>query len=94
MSQGKRPVVVPRLSRFGEAVDDHQLPFAQRLAERGLVTLVDDESQLASAVASEQDAATLRSSARSGLADELASYLNTVLGRDSGTAAPDRGHSR
>jgi UDP-N-acetylglucosamine transferase subunit ALG13 len=93
LSQGKRPVVVPRLSSFGEAVDDHQLPFAQRLAGRGLVTLVDDESELASAVARDQDAATLRSSARSVLADELASYLHTVVGRGSGLGA-DRGHSR
>ena len=28
----KRPVVVPRLQRFGEAVDDHQVGFARRLA--------------------------------------------------------------
>jgi UDP-N-acetylglucosamine transferase subunit ALG13 len=33
---GKKPVVVPRLARFGEHVDDHQLQFAQRFAQRDL----------------------------------------------------------
>jgi UDP-N-acetylglucosamine transferase subunit ALG13 len=48
---GKRPLVVPRLRRFGEAVDDHQLEFARRLDGRGLVRLVEDPQQLAAAVA-------------------------------------------
>jgi UDP-N-acetylglucosamine transferase subunit ALG13 len=33
---GKKPVVVPRLARFGEHVDDHQLQLAERLAQREL----------------------------------------------------------
>lgn len=33
---GKKPIMVPRLARFGEHVDDHQLELAQRLAEREL----------------------------------------------------------
>jgi UDP-N-acetylglucosamine transferase subunit ALG13 len=92
LSQGKRPVVVPRRSRFGEAVDDHQLPFARRLAERGLVTLVVDETRLAAATEGEHEVATVGSSARSGLADELAFYLRTLVGGDSGPGAPR--HSR
>ena len=48
---GKRPVVVPRLERYGEAVDDHQLAFGRKLAEAGLVTLVEDLTRLAEAVA-------------------------------------------
>lgn len=47
---GKRPVVVPRLVRHGEAVDDHQLPVARRLEDAGLVTLVEDPSNLGGAV--------------------------------------------
>ena len=80
LSQGKRPIVVPRLSRFGEAVDDHQLPFARRLAERGLVTLLEDESELASG-----DRPTSRTSwhstapAGSGLAEDLAAYLRSLV---------------
>jgi UDP-N-acetylglucosamine transferase subunit ALG13 len=47
---GKRPVVVPRLAQAGDAVDDHQLEFARRLAARGLVTLVEDVSKLREAI--------------------------------------------
>ena len=52
LANDKRPIVVPRLQRYGEHVDDHQLLFARRLAEAGLVTLVEDTSALADAVAS------------------------------------------
>jgi len=79
LGQGKRPIVVPRLSRLGEAVDDHQLPFARRLAERGLVTLLEDESELASAIGHDQDVVRLDSSARSGLAGDLAEYLRSLV---------------
>lgn len=51
LAHDKRPVVVPRLQRYGEAVDDHQLPFGRKLAEAGLVTLVEDPARLAAAVA-------------------------------------------
>lgn len=51
LANGKRPIVVPRLARFGEAVDDHQLPFARRLAETGAVTLVEDVEALPAALA-------------------------------------------
>jgi len=30
---GKKPVLLPRLARYGEHVDDHQLELAERLAE-------------------------------------------------------------
>jgi len=33
----RKPIVLPRLARFGEHVDDHQLQLANRFAERGLV---------------------------------------------------------
>ncbi|MGZ4309425.1 MAG: glycosyltransferase, partial [Gaiellaceae bacterium] len=51
VAEGKRPLVVPRLRRYGEAVDDHQLPFARRLAEAGLLTLVEDPAELSAALA-------------------------------------------
>jgi len=51
LANGKRPIAVPRLERYGEAVDDHQVPFGRRLAEAGLVTLVEDPAELAAAVA-------------------------------------------
>lgn len=47
LAHGRRPIVVPRRHRFGEAVDDHQLPLARHLADSGLVRLVTDPSLLA-----------------------------------------------
>ena len=44
---GKRPIVMPRLRRYREAVDDHQLPLARRMREIGLVELVEDAEDLA-----------------------------------------------
>lgn len=40
LARGHRPIVVPRLRQFGEAVDDHQLEFARRLDHEGLVECV------------------------------------------------------
>lgn len=48
---GHVPVVLPRLERYGETVDDHQLELAGRLAPDGRVILVEDAAQLAAAVA-------------------------------------------
>jgi exopolysaccharide biosynthesis glucuronosyltransferase PssE len=50
LEQGRRPIVVPRLRRYGEAVDDHQLALARRLADNGLVRLVQDLELLPAAV--------------------------------------------
>lgn len=49
LSFGKTPVVVPRQARFGEHVDDHQVRFARRIADRVLV--VTDIAELGPAVA-------------------------------------------
>jgi UDP-N-acetylglucosamine transferase subunit ALG13 len=43
---GHVPVVVPRLRRFSETVDDHQLGLARALAEAGRVVLVEDVAGL------------------------------------------------
>jgi UDP-N-acetylglucosamine transferase subunit ALG13 len=47
---GKRPIVMARRHHLGEAVDDHQVPLAMRLAQAGLVTVVEDADELAAAV--------------------------------------------
>jgi UDP-N-acetylglucosamine transferase subunit ALG13 len=47
----RRPIVVPRLRRFGEAVDDHQVVLATRLGSEGLVTPVSSPSGLQEALA-------------------------------------------
>ena len=66
LAHGRRPLVVPRRVDFGEAVDDHQLTFARRADELGLVTLVEDVSDLAAISAYEADTwPQLRRAARS-----------------------------
>jgi UDP-N-acetylglucosamine transferase subunit ALG13 len=47
---GKRPLVVPRRRALGEAVDDHQLHLARRLDQLGVVSVVEDMSELAAAI--------------------------------------------
>ena len=56
LSQGKRPVVVPRLQRFGEAVDDHQVQVATQLDRSGRVRAVLDLADLGRAVTSATNA--------------------------------------
>jgi UDP-N-acetylglucosamine transferase subunit ALG13 len=48
---GHVPVVFPRLKRYGETVDDHQLELGRRLAGDDRLILVEDEPELAAAVA-------------------------------------------
>lgn len=47
LSNGVVPILVPRLHAFGEAVDDHQVAFARRLADRGLARVVENLGDLA-----------------------------------------------
>ena len=47
---GVQPVVVPRLKRYGDAVDDHQLELAERLESLHLVRLVREAHDLESVV--------------------------------------------
>jgi beta-1,4-N-acetylglucosaminyltransferase len=49
---GHTPVVVPRLKRYQETVDDHQVEFSRALAAEGKVIAVEDLDQLSAAVAS------------------------------------------
>jgi UDP-N-acetylglucosamine transferase subunit ALG13 len=51
LAAGRSPVVVPRLARFGEHVDDHQLKFARWLHERRGIEVVEDMTELGSAIA-------------------------------------------
>lgn len=47
---GVRPIVVPRLRRLGEVVDDHQVHFSRKLAARGDIVLVESSGELSSAL--------------------------------------------
>ena len=53
---GTTPVVIPRLARFGEHVDDHQLQITREMEAAGLAVAATDAAALRSAV---ERAATL-----------------------------------
>jgi len=75
LSCGRRPVVAARLVAHREAVDDHQLPLARRLQEAGLVTLVEDLSQLEDVVARAGEEVDVVLGADERLVGELRDYV-------------------
>ncbi len=50
LRHGKRPILVPRLARFGEAINDHQLMLARALAQSGQASVVIEKSELLPAI--------------------------------------------
>jgi UDP-N-acetylglucosamine transferase subunit ALG13 len=82
---GTRPIVVPRLQRFGEAVDDHQLHFGRRAESAGLVTLVEDTAELPAAIARQQESPPPPPRPDERLVEDLRGFLAETVGRsDSG----------
>jgi beta-1,4-N-acetylglucosaminyltransferase len=48
--EGASVVVVPRLKKYGEVIDDHQLVFVQELEKQGKITAVYDVQRLEEAL--------------------------------------------
>jgi UDP-N-acetylglucosamine transferase subunit ALG13 len=78
LANGKRPIVVPRLKAFSEAVDDHQLELGRRFATAGLVTFVESPDGIAEAVLGDQGAASVVPRT-SPLALDLRGFLEEVV---------------
>jgi UDP-N-acetylglucosamine transferase subunit ALG13 len=76
---GHRPIVVPRRPELGEHVDDHQLSLARRLAAAGMVTLVEDERELAAAVRSPAESTPAGDAGALRGPDALAADVRTLL---------------
>jgi UDP-N-acetylglucosamine transferase subunit ALG13 len=74
---GHTPVVVPRLRRYRETVDDHQVEFARALGEEGKVIAVSELDSLPDAVA----AAPARRSAppEAGRPDSIHAAVRQIL---------------
>lgn len=51
---GTPVIAVPRRREFGEHIDDHQVMFVAKMAERALVTAADNVCDLANAIAAVQ----------------------------------------
>ncbi len=76
MLQRKRLIVVPRLLRFAEHTDDHQVDLAEALDAQGKVIAVKEMGQLAAAI---ERAAKFKPSAASGrerLVARIMGFLN------------------
>lgn len=55
MRAGKKPIMIPRLERFGEHVDDHQVQLAERFEERDAALVCRPDSNLVELVAEARD---------------------------------------
>lgn len=75
LANGKHPIVVPRLREHGDAVDDHQLPLAERLADAGFVSVAYDEQTLRAALAALPQSSVASPRADPALVSDLGSYL-------------------
>ena len=86
LGQGKRPVLVPRLRRHGEAVDDHQVIFADRMASLGLAQVVADPADLPAMLRSLPEREERANPRTASLAAALRAYLLERLGPPSGAS--------
>lgn len=82
IKRGKRVVAVPRLARFGEHVDDHQVEIVRQFADMGLIEPCYDAERLPSAYARALagDYKAYRSNTDGFIAD-LGSYIDSTEGR-------------
>lgn len=73
IQQGKHPILVPRSPSHGEIVDGHQIPFAQKIDQLGLATIVNEMPQLPAAIAKVRSKIAMRDN--TGDAGELTTWL-------------------
>lgn len=86
LGRGKRPVLVPRLQRHGEAVDDHQVQFGLRLADLGLAHFVEEPQELPALLGSLPEEAQRPLPRTLSLATVLRAHLLDLLGPPARTA--------
>jgi UDP-N-acetylglucosamine transferase subunit ALG13 len=79
LASGSRPIVVPRLARHGEAVDDHQVGFGRRLHDEGLVVLVEELERLPQAVAEHDGRFAGAVGVEGRLVEELRGLIDAAL---------------
>jgi len=75
LANGRRPIVVPRLQRYGEAIDDHQVSLGRRLERSGLVTLVEEPAHLRHLQFDDEPPPRV-GNVSSALAEDLSHYLH------------------
>jgi UDP-N-acetylglucosamine transferase subunit ALG13 len=94
---GISPVVVPRLARLGEHVDDHQFQITEEFADRGFVVPCLDGGDIADCVQRAASLSVMRSSSAANLAAAVAEaakrparrrWLQRGIGSGSGEPSP------
>ena len=73
---GHEPIVIPRLHRLGEHVDDHQVHLSRRLEASGRVRVVWPDQSLADALAAARPRGAHASLPRTGLHEALRAVLH------------------
>ena len=81
LQAGHVPVVFPRLKRYGETVDDHQLELASAIAERGTVLLATNAEELRLAVESAPRRGARRTLQGAGLNAAVRAAIHGESGR-------------
>jgi len=76
LKYNKRLIIVPRMKRYGEHIDDHQLEIAREIESRG-ITVVYDIGNLKSAIRN-VNTSLLKFSAGRDLAGALKEYLDQL----------------
>jgi UDP-N-acetylglucosamine transferase subunit ALG13 len=75
LSEGKRPIVVPRQRYLHEHIDDHQLALCRRLSDLDLVELVEDVDELPRSVRFHRNVVAFRCGTSHELIESLATRL-------------------
>ena len=76
---GKSVVVVPRMAKFGEHVDDHQLQIAQSFSRQNFVLMCEGQNNLAETVRQAKTHSFTRYvSQRELVAETIRTYLTTI----------------
>jgi UDP-N-acetylglucosamine transferase subunit ALG13 len=78
LAAGQRPVVAPRLLRFGEHVDDHQLEVAEAFARAGKIVPFMPGDDLAVKIA---EAGRQKAAAPPGPSPDLIEFLHHAIAR-------------
>lgn len=79
VTRRKAVIVYPRLAKFGEHVDDHQLEIAQSFSEQNLVLLCTEGESLSEKIAEARNTDfAVYHSQRTAVLDTIREFLNTI----------------
>lgn len=78
LEQGRPVVAVPRLKRFGEHTDDHQLQIATQLAQAGRIIVLNDVADLHKAIEAARKIAPAKLGGSGRVMELIEGFLQTL----------------